>query len=72
LILKRVRLPNQEGFIEKRVTKLSAYACLVPNSLNWGKVLFRLRRDFLSNWRDSSWQSRSSYLRGSWYIFWQV
>jgi hypothetical protein len=54
---ERVRLPSQEWFIEKRVTELSACACLMPNSLNWGKVLFRLRRDFLGKWRNRSLRS---------------
>jgi hypothetical protein len=40
---EKVRLPSQEWFIEKGITELSACACLMPDSLNWGRVLFRFR-----------------------------
>jgi hypothetical protein len=61
---EKVRLSSQEWFIflkKRRITELSACACLMPDSLNWGKVLFRFRGDFLGNWRSRSlrspWQS---------------
>jgi hypothetical protein len=34
----------------KKITELSASAYLMPNFLNWGKVLFSFRGDFLSHW----------------------
>jgi hypothetical protein len=32
--------------LKKKITELSACAYLMPDFLNWGKVLFRFRGDF--------------------------
>jgi hypothetical protein len=34
----------------KKIAELSAGVYLVPDFLNWGKVLFGFRGDFLSHW----------------------
>jgi hypothetical protein len=59
---EKVKLPSQEWFIEKEEeTELSACTYLMPDSPNWGRILFRFREDFLGNWRSRSlrspWQS---------------
>jgi hypothetical protein len=47
---ERVTLPNQECWEMKRITELSASVYLMPDFLNWNKVLFGFRGDFWSHW----------------------
>jgi hypothetical protein len=49
---KRITFPSQECWeiIKKEITGLSASVCLMPNFLNWNRVLFSFRGDFWSHW----------------------
>jgi hypothetical protein len=47
---ERVTLPSQECWEIKEITELSANVYLMPDFLNWNKVLFNFRGDFWSHW----------------------
>jgi hypothetical protein len=47
---ERVTLPSQECWEMKKITELSASVNLMPDFLNWNKVLFSFRGDFWSHW----------------------
>jgi hypothetical protein len=46
LILKKKDCRVRNGLL----TELGACAYLIPDSLNWGRDLFRFRGDILGNW----------------------
>jgi hypothetical protein len=47
---ERVTLPSQECWELKEIIELSANVYLMPDFLNWNKVLFSFRGDFWSHW----------------------
>jgi hypothetical protein len=47
---KRVILPNQGWFIEKKEDNRVKCAYIMPDFLGWGKVLFSFSGDFLGHW----------------------
>jgi hypothetical protein len=47
---ERVTLPSQECWEIKKITGLSASVYLMPDFLNWNRVLFGFRGDFWSRW----------------------
>jgi hypothetical protein len=46
---ERVILPSQE-YWEMKDNRISANVYLMPNFLNWNRVLFSFRGDFWSHW----------------------
>jgi hypothetical protein len=46
---ERVTLPSQEYSKIKKITELSANVYLMPDFLNWNKVLFSFRGGFWSH-----------------------
>jgi hypothetical protein len=49
LDLERVTLPVQECWEMKKITELSASVYLMPDFLNWNRILLSFRGDFWSH-----------------------
>jgi hypothetical protein len=47
---ERVTLLSQECWEIKKITGLSANVYLMPNFLNWNRILFGFRGDFWRHW----------------------
>jgi hypothetical protein len=47
---ERVTLLGQEYWEIEKITELSASVYLMPDFLNWDKVLFSFRGDFWNHW----------------------
>jgi hypothetical protein len=47
---ERVTLPSQECCKIKKITRLNASVYLMPDFLNWNRVLFSFRGNFWSHW----------------------